>query len=113
MGAAPPQQGVRAEISNELAWSVAVSLDRIIPTEYLGRVVQKAVLHKDGEGPDKWWHLNLTVPVAKMLDWYIRYFPGDAYASIGDIQRQAHTTWNTPAADTLRALRQDSRSMAS
>ncbi|MFJ5179389.1 hypothetical protein ACIP68_36770 [Streptomyces griseoviridis] len=108
-----------AEIANELAWSVAVSLDRIIPTQHLGSVVQKAVLHdfaesvemfadedKDGEGPDKWWHLNLTVPVAKMLDWYIRYFPGDAYASIGDIQRQAHTTWNTPAADTLRALRQ-------
>ncbi|WP_217208855.1 hypothetical protein [Streptomyces sp. AC550_RSS872] len=107
-----------AEIANELAWSVAVSLDRIIPTEHLGRVVQAAVMHdfaesaemfadedKDAEGPQKWWHLNLSVPVAKMLDWYIRYFPGDAYASIGEIQRQAHTTWKVQAADTLRALR--------
>jgi hypothetical protein len=59
----------------------------------------------DGEGPQKWWHLNLSVPVAKMLDWYVRYFPGDAYTSIGEMQRQAHKTWNVPAADTLRALR--------
>ncbi|MFJ4843166.1 hypothetical protein [Streptomyces sp. NPDC088746] len=32
-----------AEIAGELAWSVAVSLDRIIPTEHLGRTVRAAV----------------------------------------------------------------------
>ncbi|MEE4597576.1 hypothetical protein V2J94_37835 [Streptomyces sp. DSM 41524] len=34
-----------AEIANELAWSVAASLDRIIPTQHLGGVVQGAVMH--------------------------------------------------------------------
>ncbi|MFI6689193.1 hypothetical protein [Streptomyces sp. NPDC050485] len=106
------------EIADELAWSVATSLDRIIPTQELGRVVQGAVINdwqesidmfakrdKNSEDPHAWWHLNLTVPVAKMLDWYIRHFPSDAYARIGDIQRKAHTTWGTPAVDTLRSLR--------
>lgn len=107
-----------AEVANELAWSVAVSLDRIIPTEYLGAVVRNAVLHDFAEsvemftdeaekpGKQRWWYFNLSLPVAKMFDWYVRYFPGAASTTIGDIQRQAHTTWNAPAADTLRALRQ-------
>ncbi|RNG23556.1 hypothetical protein [Streptomyces botrytidirepellens] len=106
-----------AEIANELAWSVAASLDRIIPTQHLGRVVQGAVMHDFAEsvemfadeakkpGKRSWWHFNLTPSVAKMLDWYVRHFPSDAYSTIGEIQRQAHTTWNAPAADTLSALR--------
>jgi hypothetical protein len=60
---------------------------------------------EDGEASPKWWRLNLTPSVGKMLDWYIRCFPGEAYGTIGEIHRQAHTTWNTPAADTLSALR--------
>ncbi|MEU3204092.1 hypothetical protein ABZ702_09400 [Streptomyces cyaneofuscatus] len=43
--------------------------------------------------------------MAKTLDWYIRCFPAEAYATIGEIQRQAHKTWKAPAADTLSALR--------
>lgn len=105
------------EIAGQLAWSVGASLDQIVPTEHLGRTVRAAVLHdfaetvemfaegKDGEASPKWWHFNLTPSVAKTLDWYIRCFPGEAYATIGDIQRQAHKTWNVPAADTLSALR--------
>lgn len=30
---------------------------------------------------------------------------GEAYGTIGEIQRQAHNTWKAPAADTLSALR--------
>ncbi|MFI2031868.1 hypothetical protein [Streptomyces buecherae] len=58
-----------------------------------------------GEGLEAWWHLNLTPSVAKTLDWYIRCFPAEAYATIDEIQRQAHNTWKAPAADTLSALR--------
>ena len=60
---------------------------------------------EDGADLQAWWHLNLTPSVAKTLDWYIRCFPGEAHATIGEIQRQAHNTWKAPAADTLRALR--------
>lgn len=109
-----------AQIAGELAWSVGAGLDQIVPTEHLGRTVRAAVLHdfaetvemfantedgKDGTASPEWWHLNLTPSVGKMLDWYIRCFPGEAYATIGDIQRQAHKTWTVPAADTLSALR--------
>ncbi|MFE7119857.1 helix-turn-helix transcriptional regulator, partial [Streptomyces sp. NPDC057654] len=106
-----------AQIAGELAWSVAAGLDQIVPTEYLGFTVRAAVLHdfaeainlcadgKDGEASPKWWHFNLTPQVGKMLDWYVRCFPGAAYATIGDIQERAHTLWEASAADTLKALR--------
>lgn len=106
-----------AEVANALAWSVAASLDRIIPTQQLGRVVEGAVLQDFAEsaelfadeaekrGRRSWWYFNLTPSVAKMLDWYVRCFPGAAYSTIGEIQREAHTKWDAPAADTLRALR--------
>jgi hypothetical protein len=106
-----------AEVANALAWSVAASLDRIIPTQHLGRVVEGAVLQDFAEslelfadetkkrGKMSWRYFNLTPSVAKMLDWYVRYFPGAAYSTIGEIQREAHKTWDAPASDTLRALR--------
>lgn len=108
------------QIAVDLAWSVGAGLDQIVPTEHLGRTVRAAVLHdfaetvemfaddkdsNDGETSPQWWHLNLTPSVAKTLDWYIRCFPGEAFATIGEIQRQAHATWNAPAVDTLRGLR--------
>ncbi|GHF94876.1 hypothetical protein [Streptomyces thermodiastaticus] len=106
-----------AEVADALAWSVAVSLDDIVPTEHLGHTVRAAVMndfaesvemHADDthdEGEDRWWHLTLTPSVARTLDWYIRCFPAEAYTTIGDIQRHAHLTWSVPAASTLRALR--------
>ncbi|MEU3220792.1 hypothetical protein [Streptomyces sp. NPDC006971] len=42
-----------------------------------------------------------------MLVWFIRHFPSEAYTAIGEIQRQAHSTWGVPAADTLRVLRRE------
>ncbi|MET4927120.1 hypothetical protein P3L51_32995 [Streptomyces sp. PSRA5] len=54
-----------------------------------------------------WFLLNLTLPVGKMLVWFIRHFPGEAYATIGEIQRQANTKWGVPATDTLYVLRRD------
>ncbi|MEV5203229.1 hypothetical protein [Streptomyces sp. NPDC053720] len=101
------------EVANELSWSVAASLDRIIPTQDLGQVVQGAVLRDLGDYAEEakekgaWFLLNLTPSVGKMLVWFIRHFPGEAYAAIGEIQRQAHSTWGVPAADTLRVLRRD------
>ncbi|MFE7045251.1 hypothetical protein ACFU9X_39310 [Streptomyces atratus] len=65
------------EASDALAWNVAVSLDRILPTEILGPAVEGAVpnnfaeaVELDGDvaepGEEKdWWHLYLTPPVAK------------------------------------------------
>ncbi|MFE4336178.1 hypothetical protein ACFRQM_44520 [Streptomyces sp. NPDC056831] len=66
------------KVSDALAWNVAVSLDRILPTEILGPVVEGAMLNNfaeavevDGDvaepGEEKavkdWWHLYLAPPV--------------------------------------------------
>ncbi|MFF2518881.1 hypothetical protein [Streptomyces sp. NPDC058086] len=110
------------EISDALAWSVAASLDRILPTDILGPTVEGTVLndfaesielHEHGKSTRKgtrkepsWYHLSLTIPVAKMLDWYIRHHPSSAYWYIGEIMRQARNRWDVPPQETLRTLRQ-------
>ncbi|MFI0218860.1 hypothetical protein [Streptomyces lydicus] len=109
------------EVADALAWNVAVSLDRILPTDILGPTVEGAVLndlaesielHERGSERGKpepgknWWHLNLTHRVAKMLDWYIRHHPDAAQWCIGEIMRAAHSRWDIPAQQTIRTLRQ-------
>ncbi|MFI5740967.1 hypothetical protein ACIA9I_21675 [Streptomyces anulatus] len=101
------------EVANELSWSVAVSLDRIIPAHDLGMVVQGAILRdlgdyaEEAKKEESWFLLNLTPAVGKMLVWYIRHFPGEAAATIGEIQRRAHNDWGVPPADMLRVLRRE------
>ncbi|MER5617548.1 hypothetical protein, partial [Streptomyces sp. NPDC002215] len=108
------------EVADTLAWSVAVSLDRILPTNILGPTVRHAVLddfahmislhtdtrRKEGTEPkNPWWFLNLTTPVAKMLDWFIRHHPDRAQWYIGEVMHEAHSRWDIPAQATGRALR--------
>lgn len=100
------------EISDTLAWNVANSLDSILPTEMLGYTIENAVLadfaeaakHKSKD--DSWWHLYLSRPVAKMLDWFVRHHPDSAQWYIGEIMHEANRKWGVPAKDTLRTLRQ-------
>ncbi|MCX4451568.1 hypothetical protein [Streptomyces sp. NBC_01789] len=109
------------EVSDLLAWNVAVSLDRILPAHLLGPAVEAAVLHNFAEAidlnktvkahgkdrPEKnWWHLYLTTPIAKALDWFIRHHPETAHHYIGEITHEAHTRWEIPAEATLRTLKQ-------
>ncbi|MEU6965028.1 hypothetical protein [Streptomyces chrestomyceticus] len=104
------------EIVDELAWSVAASLDRVVPPELLGRSMVGAVLDEFASSSElreaaekneevNWWWLIIGRPVAQMLDWYIRHFPSSAHHHIGEIMHEAHKKWNVPPADTLRALR--------
>lgn len=107
------------EVADVLAWSVATSLDRILPTGILGPTVRHAVLEnlaylinlrtKNRKGDFKpknpWFHLNLSTPVAKMLDWFIRHHPDSAQWYIGEILYEAHKRWKIPAEDTGEALR--------
>ncbi|MEU9998087.1 hypothetical protein [Streptomyces sp. NPDC050848] len=110
------------EISDALAWNVASSLDRVLPTHLLGNTIENAVLHDfadaidlDGQvqaRPKKrarksdWLHLWVSRPVAEMLDWFVRHHPQSAHHYIGEITREAHTRWQIPAEDTLYTLRQ-------
>ncbi|MFD7631386.1 hypothetical protein ACFV7Q_36160 [Streptomyces sp. NPDC059851] len=109
------------EVSDALAWTVASSLDRILPTSLLGHTVTDAVLHsfadavemdrddetsgEAGPGKEKLWMLHVSRPVAEMLDWFIRHHPESAHHYIGEIMREAHRRWEFPAEETIRALR--------
>ncbi|WP_046780861.1 hypothetical protein [Streptomyces yangpuensis] len=110
------------EVSDALAWTVAVSLDRIVPTQFLGHTVESAVIHDFADAIDldrevgartksrpkrkEWSHLWVSRPVAGMLDWFIRHHPESAHHHIGEITREAHKRWEIPAEDTLYTLRQ-------
>ncbi|MET9607054.1 hypothetical protein ABZZ17_18540 [Streptomyces sp. NPDC006512] len=109
------------EVSDALAWTVAVSLDRILPTHLLGPTVVDAVLHgfadavemdrgdeeheETGPEEERVWMLYVSRPVAEMLDWFIRHHPESAHHYIGDITREAHRRWEIPAEETIRTLR--------
>lgn len=114
------------EVSDVLAWTVAASLDRILPPDILGPTVEGAVLNdladsitshakfrahqksnpKTETQEDTFYYLNLTGAVAKMLDWFIRHHPDSAQHYISSIIRQARKEWGAPPKATLRAMRQ-------
>ncbi|GGN61953.1 hypothetical protein GCM10012285_61550 [Streptomyces kronopolitis] len=104
-------QAVR-EVADDLAWTVALSLDRILPPGMISTTVRHAVLDLYGEGlnlRDKdeevtSWDLTLTQPVATMLDWLIRHHPDTAQSAIGAILRDMNDRHDVPAAVTGRAL---------
>ncbi|MFJ6760759.1 hypothetical protein ACIQNK_37815 [Streptomyces sp. NPDC091273] len=113
-------EGSVREVSDALTWTVAVSLDRILPTEFLGSTVVDAVLHsfadavemdcnkesREGSGPgeEKVWMLYVSRSVAAMLDWFIRHHPESAHHYIGEIMHAAHRQWEIPAEETVRTL---------
>lgn len=114
-------EGSVREVADALAWDVAVSLDRILPTDLLGPTVVGAVLNNFAEAielnrqsrtnskkedRDGWLHLYVLHREAKMLDWFIRHHPQSAHACIGDLMHAAHARWQIPAQETLRILAQ-------
>lgn len=91
-----PEQVQRT--AQDLAWSVAVSLDRIIPVPELTTVVRMTVIsefsedvrEREEEGrPVSKGSLHLWRTTATMVDWTIRHHPAAAQRMIGDIVREA------------------------
>ncbi|MFJ3498468.1 hypothetical protein ACIPPJ_33435 [Streptomyces sp. NPDC086091] len=107
------QEAVGASVG-ELALAVATGLPEIVPTHHLSETIRTAVLSDwarsvrlspvddDVSGRKR---PPLTPAVAGMLDWFIRYFPGDACACVEGIQYHAHRRWGMTAGDSLAALR--------
>jgi hypothetical protein len=103
------------EIADDLAWTVAVGMDRILPSNLLSATLRHAVLdefardmelHGRKKNAEVHWHdLNLTIQVAKMLDWFIRHRPDSAQYAIGEILRDTNSRWGVPPHLTGRALR--------
>ncbi|PSK96245.1 hypothetical protein CLV63_112127 [Murinocardiopsis flavida] len=85
--------------AQELAWSVAVSLDEIVPMHHLAAAVRSAVLaefRSDVErvrtrsGSVEKGDLNLDLAIAKMLDWVIRHDSAVARRLVQEIVGRAH-----------------------
>ncbi|MFF4531705.1 hypothetical protein ACFY1P_20835 [Streptomyces sp. NPDC001407] len=106
------QEAVR-DVADDLACTVALSLDRILPPDLLRTTVRHAILDDLGQdlgGRDgaevKGYEIRLTMQVAKMLDWLIRHHPDVAQHTIGDTLRQIESRWGIPsrvAGEGLRA----------
>ncbi|MFI9835242.1 hypothetical protein ACIHIX_47150 [Streptomyces sp. NPDC051913] len=101
------------EIADRLAFEVADSLSRIIPTDALGPTIRYAVLEdfatslrgsKRRGGQLKAFDLILSVPLAKMLSWFIQHFPTSAQWYIGVIMGEADEHLDIPAQVTVEAL---------
>ncbi|MGW3425039.1 helix-turn-helix transcriptional regulator [Streptomyces phaeochromogenes] len=102
------------EVADQLAFEVASSLRRIIPTDALGPTIRHAVLEDFATslrvserrgGELKGFDLILSVPLAKMLSWFIQHFPTSAQWYIGEIMGEADNQLGIPAQVTVEALR--------
>jgi predicted DNA-binding transcriptional regulator AlpA len=102
------------EVADQLAFEVADSLRRIIPTDALGPTVRHAVLEDFATslrvserrgGQLKAFDLILSVPLAKMVSWFIQHFPTSAQWYLGEIMSEADKQLGIPAQVTGEALR--------
>lgn len=102
------------EVADQLAFEVADSLRQIMPTDALGPTIRHAVLEdfatslRGAErrgGELKASSLILSLPLAKMLSWFIQHFPTSAQWYIGEIMSEAKMQLDIPAQVTGEALR--------
>lgn len=102
------------ELAGELAWEVAASLNRIIPTEELGSTIRHAMLDELATGIDRhedlvanqdWEYIGIGRMVATMLGWHVRHFPHYAQTTINDIIGEAERRLDMPRQVTIRSLR--------
>jgi hypothetical protein len=100
------------DLAQDLAWTVAASLNRIIPLGDLGTTIRAAVLWEFAE----WQKLTqrdeppvsypLKPQVTRMLDWLIRHDPGRARAVVAEIVGEAVRELEIPADTAGYSLRQ-------
>jgi hypothetical protein len=102
------QDAVR-EVANDLAWTVAASLRKIVPVGDLGHTVQHAVLYgfQRRTRNDDWNmpYLPVDRQIARMLDWLIRHDHGQAAATVRRIVGDAERDLGISAELTGRSLR--------
>lgn len=105
------EESVR-QAADMLAWEVAKSLDKIIPTAELASTIRHAILdelaygqglHSEDTDPHGFYGINHRV--AKMLDWLVRHHPTRAQHAIGEILGEAERRFDIPQDVTTRSLR--------
>ena len=106
-------QGAVREVANDLAWTVAGSLRKIVPIGDMGHTVRDAVLYQfswwkrdypeDADGPYSFYPVSRQN--AHVLDWLIRHDLGHAAHTVSRIVGEAESQLDIPADLTARSLR--------
>ncbi|MFJ5926566.1 hypothetical protein ACIQF6_28585 [Kitasatospora sp. NPDC092948] len=103
-------------VATELAWNVAVTLNDIVPTDLFSATLRHAILdefttsvqrHQRGNHTRAITPLELAIsrPVAKTLDWFIRFDPSTAQSTLGNVQHEAAERLGISAGLSAEALR--------
>ncbi|MBF8194003.1 hypothetical protein ITP53_51680 [Nonomuraea sp. K274] len=115
------------EVAKDLSWSVAASLDGIIPMQQLTLTVEHAVLDEIASGLEleqsggepidwnetsddstltkaDWFSFGINFQIAHMLDWLIRHNPTLGGAALSSIIGQAQDRFEIPRQVTERTL---------
>lgn len=100
------------DLANDLAWTVAGGLRRIVPIGDLGHTVRDAVLYRfvswqrlTENDPEENDYLPIGRQVAHLLDWLIRHDHGQATHTVNTIVGDAERELKIPAKLTGRSLR--------
>lgn len=88
------------EVASYLGWTVAASVDRIVPIEQLAFTLEKALLHEIEEGrrmnSNEHHEFGVNFRIAHLLDWLIRHDPRAARAVVTSVIGHAERDYGTP-----------------
>lgn len=96
------------EVASYLGWTVAASVDHIVPIEELAFTLQTALLREIEEGrrmaPDEALEYGVNFRIAHMLDWLIRHDSRSARHVITRVIGDAERAYGTPRMVLVRTL---------
>jgi predicted DNA-binding transcriptional regulator AlpA len=98
-------------VAHDMAWTVAGSLNKIVPMDDLSETIRTAVLYelldwKQTYGAQEGEHGSYPIArqVAKMLDWLIRHQPTQAHRTVAEIIGEAERKYGIPPQITGNSL---------
>jgi hypothetical protein len=96
------------DIAKTLGWTVAASVDRIVPVDDLAVTIQLAFLHEVEESRrmdgSEQHGVYLTPHVARMLDWLIQHEPRRAYHLVSSMLGEAERSCGASRSTVARGL---------
>ncbi|WP_100514057.1 helix-turn-helix transcriptional regulator [Mycobacteroides abscessus] len=96
--------------ADELAVAVATDIDAIVPVDHLAFALKAAILNNFRECVElnslgSGVNLYLQMPMARLMDWYVRHFPARAGFWINDLIRDAEQDLELERSVVIDALK--------
>ena len=105
-------EGAVRDISEDIGWYVAATMDRLVPASDIAVTVKYALLHditwqhgSDAERGQETTFFGVVPHIARLLGWLIRTYPDQATFVLGELIGQVEDDLGIPRSVTISSLR--------